>query len=150
MATVRVLSREDGKLSQSTIISSRNRLYSDLDLTFTAKTNGELYKKLDAAAVKQAVKNLILTNYYEKPFEPYFGTNIRELLFELADDLTSLDIRRSIKSAIETYEPRAIVLDIIVNSDMIDDTNAIGISIIFRIINTNQEVQLNTTLVRLR
>lgn len=150
MATARVLSQEDGRLNQSSVITSRTRIYSDLDLTFTAKPNGEIYKKVDAAAVKQAIKNLILTNYYEKPFEPYFGTNIREMLFELADDLTSLDIKRSIKSAIETYEPRAIVQDVIVDFKDVDSTNAIGVSIIFQIINSNQIVQFNTTLVRLR
>lgn len=150
MATARVLSQEDGKLNQSSVVTSRTRIYSDLDLTFTAKPNGEIYKKVDAAAVKQAIKNLILTNYYEKPFEPYFGTNIREMLFELADDLTSLDIKRSIKSAIETYEPRAIVQDVIVDFKDIDSTNAIGVSIIFQVINSNQIVQFNTTLVRLR
>jgi len=150
MATARVLSQEDGKLNQSSVVTSRTRIYSDLDLTFTAKPNGEIYKKVDAAAVKQAIKNLILTNYYEKPFEPYFGTNIREMLFELADDLTSLDIKRSIKSAIETYEPRAIVQDVIVDFKDVDSTNAIGVSIIFQVINSNQIVQFNTTLVRLR
>ena len=63
MATARVLSQEDGKLNQSSVVTSRTRIYSDLDLTFTAKPNGEIYKKVDAAAVKQAIKNLILTNY---------------------------------------------------------------------------------------
>ena len=60
MATTRVLSKEDGNLNTSTLITSRSRLYSDIDLTFTAKPNGEIYKKRDAAAVKQAVKNLLV------------------------------------------------------------------------------------------
>jgi hypothetical protein len=86
MATTRVLAKEDGNLSQSTLIGSRRKEYKDIDLSFTAKTNGEIFVKKEAAAVKQAVKNLILTDYFEKPFEPFYGGNIRALLFELADD----------------------------------------------------------------
>ena len=67
MATRRVLSREDNNLTSS-IITARKVQYKDIDLSFTAKPNGELYTKRDAAAVKQAVKNLILTNHFEKPF----------------------------------------------------------------------------------
>ena len=149
MATAKILSREDGNLNSSAIITSRNRLYSDIDLTFTAKTDGDIYKKVDAAAVKQAVKNAVLTGYYEKPFDPYFGTNIRELLFELADDETSQEIRESIQRAIELYEPRAIIQDIVVDN-RVEDFNAINVSIYFQIVNSNQVVTLTTTLVRLR
>ena len=97
MASTRVLSREDGNLSTSLIISSRSRAFKDIDLSFTAKDNGELYTKTDAAAVKQAVKNLIQTNYFEKPFMPLFGADLRSLLFELADE----DIEENCKSHIK-------------------------------------------------
>jgi len=83
MATNRVLAKEDGNLSQSTLIGGRRKEYRDIDLSFTAKPNGEIFVKKEAAAVKQAVKNLILTDYFEKPFEPFYGGNIRALLFEL-------------------------------------------------------------------
>ncbi len=70
MATTRVLSNQDANQNTSAIITSRTRLYRDIDLSFTAKPNGELYVKRDAAAVTQALKNLIQTNYFEKPFQP--------------------------------------------------------------------------------
>ena len=60
------LSAEDGNLGVSTLIGTRTKLYKDIDLTFANKTSGEIFKKEDAAAVKQAVKNLILTNYFER------------------------------------------------------------------------------------
>ena len=85
MATTRVISREDGNLTSS-IITAREKSYSDIDLLFAAKPNGEVYAKKDAASVKQAVKTLVQTNYFEKPYLPFFGANIRSLLFELVDN----------------------------------------------------------------
>ena len=64
----RAFSLEDKNLSTSTITTSRNRLYRDIDLSLAIKGNKDVYKKLDAAAVKQSVKNLVLTNHGEKPF----------------------------------------------------------------------------------
>lgn len=147
---VRLLSQEDGGINTNSKLVSRSRAFSDLDLTFANKPNGEIYKKIDAAAVKQSVKNLVLTNYYEKPFQPYFGTNIRDMLFELADDITSLEIKSNIAEAIEVYEPRAIVSDIIIDTNQIETNNSLGVSIIFRVVNSNDTVQFKITLARLR
>jgi phage baseplate assembly protein W len=146
----KVLSREDGGLNSATtrLITSRNRVYKDVDITFNAKPNGELFTKRDAAAVKQAVKNLILTNHFEKPFEPFFGGNIRALLFELADEDTEDTITEQIIDAIEAYEPRARILDIFVNSR--PDNNSVAVTIEFSINNTEEVVVLQTTLSRLR
>jgi hypothetical protein len=61
--------------------------YSDLDLLFKAHPiSGDVTVKTDADAVKRAVKNIVLTNYYERPFKPSLGGNIRGLLFELDTD----------------------------------------------------------------
>ena len=148
MATTRVLSREDGALNTSTLVTSRNKLFQDLDLSFTIKDNGELYIKKDAAAVKQAVKNLILTNHFEKPFLPFYGGNIRALLFDLADDDVSEEIESNIRNTIQQYEPRALVRNIIVNST--PDQNSIAVTIEFQIINSNEIVTFSTSLSRLR
>jgi hypothetical protein len=56
----RAFAVEDGNLNTTSLVTSRNRLYKDIDLTFAKKPSGEIYKKTDAAAVKQAVKNLII------------------------------------------------------------------------------------------
>ena len=68
MAIRRVLSTEDGNLQKSTLISSRAVDYLDIDLTFAKRPSGDIYKKKDAAAVKQSIKNLLLTDFYEKPW----------------------------------------------------------------------------------
>ena len=67
MAT-RAFALEDGNLGTRSIITTKNVVYKDIDLTFTAKPSGDIYKKEDAAAVKQSVKNILMTNIMEKPF----------------------------------------------------------------------------------
>jgi len=141
------LSTEDGNLSSS-FISSRSKKYSDIDLTLAVKASGEIFKKTDAAAVKQAVKNLILTNFYEKPFSPLFGGNIRDLLFDLADEDTEDDIEQRIISAIDTFEPRAEIVNVFANSK--PDRNSVSVTIEFRVINTEETVIFSTVLQRLR
>lgn len=144
----RQLSIEDTNLSTSTISGFRNRLYSDIDLTLAVKQNGDIYKKTDAAAVKQAVKNLISTNYFEKPFQPNFGGNIRAYLFDLADDDTAEEIELTIASAITRYESRAKVMR--VKAIPRPDYNSIEVTIVFRVISTSEEVTFTTVMARLR
>lgn len=144
----RAFSLEDKNLSTSTIRTSRNRLYIDVDLSLALKGNRDVYKKLDAAAVKQAVKNLILTNHGDKPFRYNYGGNIRDLLFDLADDDAEADIENTIISAIEKFEPRAEVLLVKANSN--PDANSVNVTVIFKIVNTQEEVTFTTTLARLR
>jgi len=142
------LSTEDGNLGVSTLIGTRTKLYKDIDLTFANKTSGEIFKKEDAAAVKQAVKNLMLTNYFEKPFQPLFGGNLREMLFDLADDDAEEDIEDRIKNAINVFEPRAQALNIIATAT--PDRNSIRVTVEFRVINTQETVAVTTVLARLR
>ena len=148
MVTRRVLSTEDGNLQKSTLISSRAVDYLDIDLTFNKRPSGDLYKKRDAAAVKQSVKNLLLTDFYEKPFQPFFGANLRAMLFELADDDTEDEVEENIRTAINKYEPRAEVLTISVN--VLPDQNDMRVSVYFKIISTQETVTFTTNLSRLR
>ena len=142
------LSTEDGNLGVSTLIGTRTKLYKDIDLTFANKPSGEIFKKEDAAAVKQAVKNLMLTNYFEKPFQPKFGGNLRDMLFDLADDDAEEDIEDRIKNAISIFEPRAQALNVIAIAT--PDRNSIRVTVEFRVINTQETVTVTTVLARLR
>ena len=148
MATTKVFSTQDGTVSEITSIVSRKVEYRDIDLSFAKKTNGELFIKKDAAAVIQAVKNLIQTNHFEKPFEPFFGGNVRALLFELADDDVEIEIEEAIAQTINEYAPRAKVLNIFVNSN--PDMNDIRVTLEFQILNTEEVVEFTTALSRLR
>jgi phage baseplate assembly protein W len=136
----KVFSRDDGNLSQSRRVT-RTRLYSDIDLSLDARIaplysegDGDILRKTDAASVKQAVKNLLLTNRFEKPYDPNFGGDLNDLLFELADPSTGDEIADRVVDAIETYEPRAKILDLKVVAT--PDYNSVSVVLEFRIVNS--------------
>ena len=146
MAT-RAFSIEDGNLNTQSITVARKRAFSDIDLLFNARPNGDLYKKTDAASIKQSVKNLLLTNSGEKPFSS-FGGDLSDFLFELADADVEFDVRDQIVRAIENYEPRARILDIEVFPNI--DRNEIRVKVTFLILNLDEIVTLETNITRLR
>ena len=144
----KAFSIEDGNQNKTTLVTSRNKAYKDIDLLFENRPSGDVYKKVDAAAVKQSVKNILLTNHGEKPFLPYFGANLRALLFELSSSTLEEDINRYIRIALRNYEPRALVQRVIVQSS--PDYNSIWVTVEFRIINTTEVVSVEVDLTRLR
>lgn len=151
MATTRAVSIEDANLGQSGLATTQNRQYIDVDLSFAKKqTTGDVYKKQNAAAVKQAVKNLLMTNQNEKPFQPYFGANLSRFLFELADEDTEEDIQEEIRNVIEVYEPRVDINSLQVTTRLLADYNSLEVTVVFRVINTNEVVDFTTVLSRLR
>lgn len=148
MAITKVLSYEDRHLNTATLVGSRRKAFVDIDLSFAMKTTGDIYKKYDAASVKQSVKNIVLTNHNEKPFLPSFGSSVRDLLFELMNDSTSFLMEQRIKTAIENYEPRAQIINI--NASRGPHDNELSATIVFKVINSDEEVSLNVYLQRLR
>jgi phage baseplate assembly protein W len=144
----RVFSIEDGNIAKKPIITSQLRTYTDLDLTFAKKNNGDVFKKTDAASVKQAVKNLLLTNFTEKPFNPYFGGDLNRFLFQLDTEFDEDDIEEAVAQAISAYEPRAILLR--VNANIRPDNNSVDVTVVFKVTSTEQPVELTVTISRLR
>ena len=145
---VKAFSIEDGNLNSRSLVTARTRLFSDIDLSFTAKPSGDIYKKTDAGAVKQSVKNILLSNHGDKPFEPLFGANLRALLFDLADPDLAYDINRYVRSAIGNYEPRVRVQQVTTRID--PDNNSVGVGVQFTIVNTTETVTVEVQLARLR
>ena len=150
MATRRAYSREDqGDLNTTSIATSRNVDFKDIDLSFkVTTTSGDIFKKQSTAAVKQAIKTLLLTNRLEKPFLATFGGDLQGQLFELADRDGSTIIRNNIIATIERFEPRVKVLNVIVALD--PDRNRLGVTVEFKVINTQETVVFETTINRLR
>jgi phage baseplate assembly protein W len=143
-------SREDqGDLNTSTVKSARNKEHVDIDLNFTPKaTSGDIFKKTQLSAVKQSIKNLLMTNRLEKPFVANFGANITGMLFELADGESDYFLKKDIVSTIQIFEPRVQVLNLDVKVD--PDYNRLGVKLEFKIRNTNEVAEFSTTLRRLR
>jgi phage baseplate assembly protein W len=146
--TSRVFSLEDANISKISVTSTRIKPYKDLDLSFTASDVGNIFKKTEGAAVKQAIKTLLNSNKLDKPFDPNFGVDLRRFLFELADGQTGGRITERVKSTIEAYEPRASVRSIKVGVQ--EDINAVNVLLTFSIKNTDQTITLETTISRLR
>lgn len=144
----RVFSLEDGNLSKKPITTSQTRTYTDIDLSFKKKNNGELFKKTDAESVKQAVKNLLLTNFGEKPFSPFFGGNLNDFLFNLSEEFDDMEVEDAVAEAISAQEPRAVLRQ--VKSKIDPDNNNVRVTVSFQVISTQQPVELNVTLARLR
>ena len=148
--TRRAFAQESSNLGTNSVPVSRKRQYSDVDLTLAVKpTSGDVYKKLDAAAIKQSIKNLLMTNQLEKPFRPDYGANLRSLLFEILDGTSGMFVKDRIKSTLNKLEPRAKVLDIKVYADAYYK-NTLETVVTFRLVNTSEVVQVSTKLSRLR
>ena len=144
----RTFSVEDGNIGNTTIITARTKFYSDIDLSFAKKGSGDVFKKQHAAAVKQAIRNLLLTNYSEKPFMPDFGGDLTSMLFRLSTEIDDDNLENDIILSIETYEPRAEVLNI--NSIISPDRNEVRVTVTFKVISTQEESAVEINLTRLR
>ena len=126
-----------------------NKAYSDLNLNFNKNpATKDVAKLRDVEAVKRAVRNLILTNRFERPFHPEIGSDIRSLLFENMTPVVEVLLKDRIKETIDVYEPRADVTDIIVSGDT--DRNEYRVQIEFRVLNVPDPIVVTEFLQRLR
>jgi phage baseplate assembly protein W len=130
-------------------INRTTQIFRDFDLAFSSHPNTkDIAVKRDGEAVKQSVKNLILTQYYERPFHSEIGSPVRSLLFDLATPLTANSMKRGIIDVIESYEPRVRLLD--VNVNLQDENNACEISITYNIVGFQTVEDLTFALERTR
>ena len=90
-----------------------SKSFRDFSLTFekNAVTNDILSLK-NEAAIKESVKNIVLYNFYEKPFDPFFGGNILGLLFENSTPTMVLEVKNRIEKSIEIHEPRVTAVSV--------------------------------------
>ncbi len=129
-------------------IVSRKKGYRDLDLSLKRHPiTGKITTLKDDAAVKNAVKNLVLTNFFERPFQPSLGANLRGLLFEPADGVTRLAIKDNIEGIVKA-EPRIKLLALSVID--LSDKNAYRVTMKYRIRESNKVEDVEIVLRRLR
>lgn len=133
----------------ATVTIPTSRTFKDLDLNFNIHpVKKDINRNLGPMAVINSVKNLILTNHYEKPFRPEIGSNVRRLLFENLDVVTATTIRNEIQRMIENYEPRVSIINLKVNADF--DNNGFKVYMEFYIVNQTSPVTINFFLERIR
>tara|TARA_B110000977_G_C10948923_1_gene443907 strand:- start:500 stop:931 length:432 start_codon:yes stop_codon:yes gene_type:complete len=131
-------------------ISRNVRQYRDLDLFFGRKpVSGDVNILTDIINIKRAVRNLVLTNIYEKPFHPEIGSGVRDMLFENMTPLTSIILSKKVEEVIENFEPRVRLMSVSARPDL--DRNIYEMTIEFFIKNAPTElVTVDVFLERLR
>jgi len=127
--------------------ASRDFIDLNLDFARNVVTN-DIVKIEGVDAVKRSVKNLIQTNFYERPFHPELGCGVRELLFENFTPVTGIFIRRKVEEVITNFEPRARISQLAVNEQ--PDRNGIEVTVYFYVMNMPNPVSVTTVLQRIR
>ena len=138
------------KVGQLTELTKNNlEFYSDMFTDFSRHAvTGELNRKTNENAVKQSVRNLLLTGRYERLFQPEVGSNLRQMLFENATPALYIQIKEYIEATIKNYEPRAEFVTSDVSFD--HDRNTANVTVIFRLINSTIPTTLELILERIR
>ena len=117
-----------------------SRIYKDLNLNFsTNPITSDVTTLTDVNAVKRSVRNLLLTNHYDRPFHPEIGSNVQALLFENFGPITGNQLSRQIEDMIANFEPRARVET--VECYPVPDTNTYDVRIYFYVENLPAELQ---------
>ena len=133
----------------ATVDINSTRSFKDLDLNFTIHPiRKDINTNKNEYAIINSVKNLVLTNHYERPFQPEIGSNIRRLLFENVDTVTAAQIEREITETVENFEPRVQVSKVTATAD--PDNNGYKVTLEFFVINNANPITINFFLERIR
>lgn len=129
------------------IVTERN--YRDLNLNFTAHpVKKDVSKHINERAIINSVKNLVSTNFYERPFRPEIGSGVRQILFEMVDSISGAALERQILEVISNFEPRVAVERITASPS--PDENGYNVTMEFYIINLPNPITINFFLERIR
>ncbi len=122
------------------------RWFTDIDINMkNHPQTGDVVLKYDINSIKRAIKNLVSTNLYERPFKPGLGVDLRGMLFEL-DNTDILILEEDIKRLINTFEPRATVTNVISSADGYE----LDVTILFQIGNSPEPHSIDIILERVR
>ena len=123
--------------------------YRDLDLDFGRNTvTNDVNKLTDVESVKRSVRNLINTSHFERPFHPELGSSIRSMLFEPITPMTALMLQRRVQEVLVNFEPRIRLVQITANPNI--DSNAYDLRIYFYVVGSDELIEVQSFLERLR
>ena len=130
-------------------MAKNTRTFSDIDMGFLPNpVSKDVSRKYDENAIKQSIKNIIMTKNFERPFRSDVGSQISALLFEPITPVISATIKKTIINTITSYEPRVKLLN--VNVLLSPDNNGVYVTIVFSIINTSTPISVDLFLERTR
>ena len=128
---------------------SRIKDFTDLDLDFIAHPiTGDVTKKVGPDAIARSIRNLVMTNYYDRPFRSQIGSNALKMLFENIGPLTAINLEQAISDVVTNFEPRAKLIGVKVNAD--PDNNGYSAKIAFYVQNRPEPFQTTLFLARIR
>ena len=118
--------------------------YRDFSLFFTKNpVTGDVSTLTDVADIKRSIRNLVLTNEFDRPFHPEIASHVRDLLFQPFTAITYNLLRNRIDKVLELYEPRATLTRIEIDDREFQnmDNNTLSVKIFFTLNNapTNEE-----------
>lgn len=131
----------------SSILADRDKLVADLNFPILHPINKTILAAYDIDAISNSIKNIVYTKQGDKPFQPSYGTQISDLLFEPYNHLIESEIKREIIDNVYKWEPR--VRDIQVDMTMKEEENSLYITVTFLVGNDIRET-VNITLTRQR
>ncbi len=110
-----------------------SRAFKDINLSFKRHpvTNDVVVLK-NEDAIKRSVKNIVFTILGEKPFDPFFGSQINDALFNLNTDFDDVQIEDEIKSSLGRYEPR--ISNVNVTTTIVADSNELTCTVSYKIV----------------
>ena len=137
-----------GDISKAKIVS-RKKPHRDLDLSLKIHPiRKDIIPLKDDNAIKNALKNLLVSNFYDRPFSRDKGANLKGLLFEPADIVTRITMRKNLETVIRKYEPRVFIRSIVINDN--PDTNSYRINVNFKIKENDTDESVSIVLRRLK
>lgn len=123
-----------------TVNTKLQEKFSDVHSTFEVNPDtGDLYRNINDFAIRESLKNIMLTDLGERPFQPTLGGDIRRHLFENMDDTTVVRLRTAIEIAIHNHEPRVVLKDLSIVPDY--DNSQVSITLFYTTINSPGLVQ---------
>ena len=132
-----------------TTVEKKVELFSDFGVDLQAHpVKKDLIRYTNENAIKRSILNILLTNYHERFYQPYFGANLRQMLFEPATPDTLANIRNYIISAVKRFEPRVNIISVTLT--LSQDEHQVYVNMTFSIINNSAPVTLNFILNRVR
>lgn len=136
-------------LKLPTPLTEKQEFYSDFkpDLSLSP-VNQDILRTVNEEAVKSSIRNLLLTNKGERPFQPELGCDIRRMLFENITPDQLLIMQDMVKTTIQLHEKRAEVLEVKCTTAL--DSNSVEISVTFHVLNKQDPVNMTIQMERIR
>jgi phage baseplate assembly protein W len=128
---------------------AKKYIYRDINLDFEKHPlTRDVVTATDVEAIKKSLRNLIMIDFFEVPFDPDKGTSLKGSLFENFTPMTTEFLKSKIKEMVERYEPRIEIRKIVIFQK--DDLNALEVTIYFKILDLNQLQEMSFFVERTR